>query len=133
VRRTATKAVKVQPGDQIVVRAALPPNSGLARLYVWMKESGSSQFSPYVFDPNALALNGRPTMLPTLSMRLVPQRPAHTISFMADSEGQVVIVQEVDTYDDKLADVVLDLYMGNRSRLGRLKRRLIEWPKTVTL
>jgi len=123
----------VQPGDQIVVRAALPPDTGLARLYVWAREFGCEQFSPYVLDTNSLALNGRPTMLPTLSMRLVSQRPAHTISFMSDFKGQVVIVQEVDTSDDKLAKVELELYMGTRSRLSRFKRRLTEWPKTVTL
>lgn len=133
MRRTATKAVKVQPGDQIVVRAALPPDTGLARLYVWAREFGCGQFSPYVLDTNAVALNGRPTMLPTLSMRLVSQRPEHTISFMSDIKGQIVIVQEVDTLDDKLAEVKLDLYMATRSRLNRFKRRLTEWPKTVTL
>lgn len=133
MRRTATKAVKVEPGDAVVVRATLPPASGLARLYVWAKQTGSNQFSPYVQNTDAVAKDGMPQMLSPLSMRLVEQRPSHRISFVSDIEGQVVIVQEVDTREDKLAEVTLDLSMATKSKLNRFKRRLTEWPRTVTL
>ena len=133
MRRTATKAVKVQPGDAVVVKAALPPDSGLARLYVWAKESGSEKFSPYVQGIDAISVTGAPNMLSPLSMRLVEQRPAHKISFVADIEGQIVIVQEVDTREDKIAEVSLECVMMTKSRLSRFKRRLTEWPMTVKL
>jgi len=133
MRKTATKAVKVQPGDEVIVRAALPPKLGLARLYVWAKQSGSNEFSPYVLGTDIIDLNGRPNMLSPMSIRLVPERPKHRISFVADMKGQIVIVQEVDTREDKIAEVRLDLVMANTSRLDRFKRRLIEWPKTIRL
>jgi hypothetical protein len=133
LRKTATKAVKVQPGDEIIVRAALPPDLGLARLYVWAKEGESTNFSPYVLDTDVIPTNGMPQMLTPLSMRLVPQRSIHKISFLADIRGQIVIVQEVDTKEDKIAKVSLEVNMATTSRLSRFKRRLTEWPKTVTL
>jgi len=133
VRKTATKAVRVRPGDEIIVRAALPADLGLARLYVWAKQVGSDQFSPYVLGTDVIDLGELPNMLSPISMRLVPQRPAHKISFVADMKGQIVIVQEVDTRDDKVAEVSLDLIMATTSRLDRFKRRLTEWPKTVKL
>jgi hypothetical protein len=133
LRRPTTKAVKVQPGDQIIVRAALPHDSNLARLYVWAKEFGSDDFSPYVRNTDVISTNGMPQMLSPLSMRLVSNRHKHTISFVSDIKGQIVIVQEVDTGEDKLAKVELDLVMADSSRLDRFKRRLIEWPRTVRL
>lgn len=133
MRKTATKAVKVQPGDEVIVRAALPRDLKLARLYVWAKELGCDGFSPYVQNTDSIALDGTPPLLTPMSMRLVPQRPAHEISFVADMAGQIVIVQEVDTREDKLADVKLERYIATVSRLGRFKRRLMEWPRTVTL
>jgi hypothetical protein len=133
MRLTTTKAVKVQPGDAVVVRAALPPDQGLARLYVWARESNSDQFSPYVQGTDVIAMDGAPQMLSPLSMRLVPQRPTHKISFVSDIKGQIVIVQEVDTREDKIAEVTLERVMMNHSKLQRFKRRLIEWPMTVKL
>ena len=133
MRRIVTKAVKVQPNDEVIVRAALPPDTTLARLYVWAKESECDEFSPYVIGPDVITVNGQPVMLTPLNIRLVEQRPSHQISFHCDIKGQIVIVQEVDTRDDKLAEVHLDLKMADRSRLQRFKRRLTEWPKTVTL
>ena len=135
MRRTVTKAIKVQPYDEVIVRAALPPDSRLARLYVWAKQSKSNEFSPYAVgqEGGGIVLNGQPIMLTPLNIRLVEQRPSHQISFRSDIEGQIVIVQEVDTRDDKVAEVNLDLHMANRSKIVRFKRRLTEWPKTVTL
>jgi hypothetical protein len=133
LRKTATKAIKVHPGDSVVVRAALPSDSGLARLYVWAKEDGTDTFSPYVQGIDAVELDGRPTMLKPMSMRLVSHRPQHKISFVADMKGQIVIVQEVDTFEDKVAEVSIDLVMATKSKLSRFKRRLTEWPTTVRL
>ena len=84
MRRTATKAVKVQPGDEVVVQAELPPDTTLARLYVWAKEFECDEFSPYVQGTDVIAVNGQPQMLSPLSMRLVPQRSSHQISFRSD-------------------------------------------------
>jgi hypothetical protein len=125
--------VKVQPGDEIVVRAALPHDTNLARLYVWAKELGCDDFSPYVQNTDVISTNGMPQMLSPMSMRLVSHRSEHKISFVADIKGQIVIVQEVDTSEDKLAKVSLDRVMARCSRLDRFKRRLIEWPRTVRL
>jgi len=133
LRKTATKAVRVQPGDEIIVRAVLPPELGLARLYVWARLSDDANFSPYVQNTDVIAKDGLPQMLSPLSMRLVSQRPAHKISFVADIKGQIVIIQEVDTHEDRIAEVSLDLIMAATSRLNRFKRRLTEWPKTVKL
>jgi hypothetical protein len=133
LRKTATKAVKVQPGDEVIVKAALQPEQGLARLYVWAKDSLSDEFSPYVLNNDVISISGIPQMLVPLSMRLVPQRSAHQLSFVADIKGQIVIVQEVDTREDKLAKVVLERVMVKSSRLNYFKRRLTEWPKTVRL
>jgi hypothetical protein len=125
--------VKVQPGDEIIVRAALPSDLGLARLYVWARQSDTEQFSPYVQNTDVITKDGMPQMLSPLSMRLVPQRPAHRISFVADIKGQIVIIQEVDTREDKVAEVSLERNMATTSRLNRFKRRLTEWPMTVRL
>lgn len=133
MRLVVTKAVKVQPGDEVIVRAALPPDLGLARLYVWAKQSECDEFSPYVLNTDVISTNGLPQMLTPLSMRLVQQRPSHEISFVSDIKGQIVIVQEVDTANDKLAKVNVDRIMADKSRLGRFKRRVTEWPTTVKL
>jgi hypothetical protein len=123
----------VQPGDEVIVQAALRPDQGLARLYVWAKQFECDEFSPYVLNTDAISLDGTPQFLSPLSIRLVPQRPAHKISFKSDIKGQIVIVQEVDTRDDEVAKVSLELVMADSSKLSRFKRRLTEWPTTVKL
>jgi len=133
VRKVASRAIRVQPGDEVVVRAALPFNVGLARLYVWAKQKGCDQFSPYVLGADTIPINGFPTMLSPLSMRLVEARPIHKISFTSDIKGQIVIVQEVDSLSDKPARIDIELYMTTTSPLGRFKRRLTEWPQRVKL
>ena len=122
MRRTATKAVKVQPGDEVVVQAELSPDTTLARLYVWAKEFECDEFSPYVQGTDVIAVNGQPQMLSPLSMRLVPQRSSHQIRFQVEYKGPGYYCQ------DRLLAVVnslkvhLDLKMGSTSKFGRFKQ-----------
>jgi hypothetical protein len=124
----------VQPGDEVIVRAALPTELKLARLYIWAKQIGDSEFSPYVHGLTipTISLDKIPQMYKPLSMRLVGKNRSDKISFVSDITGEIVVIQEVDTKDDKLANVKIELVMIGNS-LERFKRRITEWPKTVTL
>jgi hypothetical protein len=134
LRLAATRSTKVQPGDEVIVRAALSSGVQLARLYVWAKQIGDAEFSPYVHGlslPTVL-LNNTPQMHKPLSMRLVGKRRSDKISFMSDISGEVVVIQEVDTKNDKVANAKIELIMAG-GWLERFIRRITEWPKTVTL
>lgn len=135
MRVVVTRAIKVQPGDQVIVRAALSSGLQLARLYVWARQKEDTDFSPYVLGlgEEQVSLNDTPQMHKPLSMRLVSRKRSDKISFVSDIEGQIVVVQEVDSVNDKVADVKLESIMNERSKLKKLKRRLIEWPKRVKL
>lgn len=137
MRLPVTKALRVKPGDLIVVRASLPVGGKLARLYAWVKQDGDNEFSPYVqgLNENIVVLDsdGHPHMFQTIYMRLVEQRPSNSISFMADFNGKIVIIQEVDTKNDKVANVRLERTMRHAPVLSQLKRRLTEWPTTIRL
>jgi hypothetical protein len=135
VRLVVTKAVKVQPGDEVIIRAALSSGTSLARLYIWARQKEDTQFSPYVqgLGAEVVSPGGSPQMHKPLSMRLISKKRSDKVSFISDIEGQIVVIQEVDSIRDKTADVKIELVMVNDSSLARFKRRITEWPKTVQL
>jgi hypothetical protein len=100
------RQVRVSPGDIIVIRGCLAPDSKLSRLYVFAKE-GDVQFSPYVegLHEKLMVSGERPQMYTPLSMRLDGHRPQHEISFVADIDGWIRIMQEVDRAHDSKAVV----------------------------
>jgi hypothetical protein len=91
------KAIRVGPGDEVVVRGRLPANSRLGRLYVFVRE-GDAPFAPYVENiVSKLAVVGeRPHMYSPMGMRLDDNRRQREISFVADFDGWVRVMQEVD-------------------------------------
>lgn len=135
MRKVVTRAIKVQPGDEVIIRAALYVEQTLARLYVWARQTEDTEFSPYVqgLSVESVSLNTTPQMHKPLSLRLIPKKRSDKVSFISDIEGQIVVVQEVDSIRDKTADVKIELVMGGNSRFEHLKRRVLEWPKTVQL
>ena len=99
--------LRVGPGDEVVVRGTLPPPGKLGRLFVFASENGA-KFSPYV--PNVAEIivsDGRPTMLTPLSMRLVGEFTDRQMSFKADIDGFIRVMQEVDEDGDPRAKVKL--------------------------
>jgi hypothetical protein len=123
------RAIKVGPGDEVIVRGRLPANSRLGRLFVFARE-GEAPFSPYVENiVGKLAVVGeRPNMYTPMSMRLSEQRPQHEISFVSDFNGWVRIMQEVDRPTDTRAIVklsrIINPYLPWRERLMRRIREL---------
>ena len=99
--------LRVGRGDLIVVRGSLPSDGKLGRLFVFASENGA-QFSPYV--PNIadiVVVDGRPTMLAPLALRLVSERPYRQLRFKSDIDGFMRVMQEVDTPGDARAKVRL--------------------------
>jgi len=128
VRVPATRAVRVGPGDRIVIRGQLPRDSKLGRLYVFASENGAP-FSPYVHGvASMLALNGQPQMMSQLSMRLVPAVPVRELSFVSDIDGFIRIMQEVDSVGEPWAKVRIECTIN--PELGWkdwLKRKVAQW------
>jgi hypothetical protein len=101
------KAIRVGPGDEVLIRGQLPSSSNLARLFVFAKE-GNAEFSPYVENLGSLlAVSGdRPQMYTPMSMRLDSRRSQRELTFVADIDGFVRVMQEVDR-DEPRAKVTL--------------------------
>lgn len=122
MRVTASKAVRVGPGDEVVIQAQLPKTARTSRLYVFAKVKGE-EFSPYVANAESvLVSNGRPQMLSPMSLRLVEKQPERSISFVSDIDGRICVMQEIDTKDEPLAKV-------------RIKRKLnpdLTWRERIT-
>jgi hypothetical protein len=106
VRVAASKAVRVAPGDEITIRGQLPASSGLGRLFVFASEGGA-RFSPYVKGVSNMAVNdnGQPFMLTPLTLRLVRAQPTRQLTFVADIDGFIKVMQEVDDETDPRARV----------------------------
>ena len=130
MRAPVGRIVRVWPGDQLVVRARLPAEVSLARLFVFARASEDSDFSPYV--PQFETIGDRPTMLSLMSLRLTTQNPARTSVFDVDIRGCVRIMQEVDTARDVLAVVkIRRIAAPSTSPLMRVVRKMVElvsWP-----
>ncbi|MBO4228441.1 hypothetical protein [Bradyrhizobium neotropicale] len=125
------KPIRVGPGDEVVVRAQLT-TATLGRLYVFAREDSEDRFSPYVPHVAALAVGDEPSMLQPMSMRLVAERPMRQISFVADIDGFVCVMQEVDTATDPLAKVRLKRKicpdLDWKSRILRKFQGIFSWP-----
>ena len=98
------KAIRVGPGDVVVIRGQLAANAKLGRLYVFARE-GDAPFSPYVENiGDLLAVSGdRPQMYTPMSMRLDSYKPQREVSFVADIDGWIRVMQEVDRPNDPKA------------------------------
>jgi len=89
----------VGPGDAVVLLARLPDPSVLGRLYVFAREGGEPEYSPYIPGLADMAEFSAPTMSSPLYMRLTEARREGKISFKSDIDGWVRIYQEV--YGDR--------------------------------
>jgi hypothetical protein len=128
VRVAVGKKLRVGPGDEIIIRGRLAPSAKLSRLYVFASEHGA-EFSPYVLHvSDMLVANGRPTMLAPLSLRLSEHRSEHELSFVADIDGYICIMQEVDTPKDPRATVrVICKINPDLSWPAWAKRKFLPW------
>jgi hypothetical protein len=93
MRVAVGRKLRVGPGDEVVIQGYLPPTAKLGRLFVFASEGGA-EFSPYV--PNVadmLVVNDRPLMLSPLSLRLTEHYRDRNISFVADIDGYVRVMQ----------------------------------------
>lgn len=107
MRVVVGKTLRVGPGDEVVIRGSLPKEAKLGRLFVFASENGA-EFSPYALNiADMLVSNGKPVFLQPLSLRLVPTQPERHLSFVADIDGYVRVMQEVDTANDPKAKVKL--------------------------
>jgi hypothetical protein len=102
MRVAVGKAIRVGPGDEVVIRGQLPSSGKLARLYVFAKE-GDAEYSPYVENLGSLlAVSGdRPQMYTPMSMRLDSYRSQRELTFVADIDGYIRVMQEIDKGDPK--------------------------------
>jgi hypothetical protein len=119
----------VCPGDHVIVRGRLPRNGQLGRLFIFASANGSS-FSPYALNAIADVIEpgGAPRMLTPLSLRLVGAHVARQLSFVADIDGLICVMQEIDSKDDPLVRVrlirIVDPNLGWRDWI---KRRFAPW------
>ena len=68
-----------------------------------------------------------PPLLTPLSIRLVPAQPVRELSFEADIDGFILVMQEVDTPKDPLAKV--RMHCSNLSWRQWLYRKVVSWQK----
>jgi hypothetical protein len=124
VRVRASKALRVGPGDEVLFAGALSPGQRLGRLFVFAKE-GDVEFSPYVYhaaDKMRMAGEDHPRMMTPLTMRLTEKKREDQLTFVADIDGFLCIMQEVDAADDPRAKITL-------------KRKIcpyLPWPKKIS-
>jgi hypothetical protein len=97
----------VSPGDEVFVLGKIEEPSRLGRLYVFAKNGDAPAFSPYVPNVTELAELPTPILLSPMSMRLTDSAREKQISFTADIDGYVRVMQEVDRPDDPKAKVTL--------------------------
>jgi len=127
MRLAVGRAIKVGPGDKVVVQARLPAGSAkLGRLFVFAKEKSNTGYSPYVagLSSGVMADNGEPNMHSPLTLRLTEGQPTRQLKFVADIHGHIQVMQEVDTADEVLAKVKMSRqicpYIGWKEWLSRL-------------
>lgn len=105
------KALRVGPGDEVVVTARLSPPASLGRLFVFVKQRGDSGYSPYVpapvLIPGAIKLDDKPPMQMPLYIRLTSNSPLRELKFDSDVDGSICVMQEIDTFDDPRVAVKL--------------------------
>lgn len=104
-------ALRVGPGDEVVIRGELARSSKLSRLFLFAKE-GNADYSPYVANVREkLAVGGEPHIMKPMSMRLDVYRQEAEIVLTSDIDGYLRLMQEVDNAKEVRAKV-------------RLKRRI---------
>ena len=132
MRVAVGKKVRVGPGDEVVIRGQLAHNAKLGRLFVFAKE-GDVEFSPYVQNVcNLLAVSGdRPQIFTPMHMRLDSAKPQREISFTADIDGWIRVMQEVDRPNDVKAIVKIERTMNPAlpwmQKLSRKISEMIPW------
>jgi hypothetical protein len=135
VRRTASKAQRVQPGDVVIIRAELQRGERLGRLFVFARELTEDRFSPYVAGLYNEMASKEPVFHSPLMLRLVEQMPDRELSFVADIDGYVCVQQEVDTAKDKLAKVRIKRniapYLDWKPWLQRKLIGIFQWPTKI--
>ena len=132
MRRAASKAIRVGPGDEVTVKGRLPGNAKLGRLYVFAKGKEDERFYPYVQDvPAKLALNGALQMYTPTTMRLTTTSPASELTLIADLDGWLQVMQEVDTAQDPAAKIRLSRkicqHLPWQQKLTRKLSRFLPW------
>jgi len=115
-------------GDRVSIRGSLPADAKLGRLSIFASENGA-KFSPYVLHvADMMAVNGRPVLMTPLSLRLVDVQPEREISFVADIDGFIRTMQEVDTPDEPKAKVKASRTINpDLSWTEWIKRKLTAW------
>lgn len=130
MRVAVSKTIRVGPGDTVTVRGQLA-SAKLGRLYVFARERGNSSFSPYVPEMPEL-ISERPTLMSTMTMRLAEGQPEKQTSFVADFDGFLRVMQEVDTAKDPRAMVKLTrticAHLPWHQRLARRLSGVLSWP-----
>jgi hypothetical protein len=101
------RALRVGPGDEVMIRGQLPEQAKLGRLFVFAKE-GEADYSPYVVNVREkMVVGDMPQMLSPMTMRLDSYRRRSEVSFTADIDGYIRVMQEVDKADEPKAVVRL--------------------------
>jgi len=135
VRVVISKALRVQPGDSVVVRGELVRGQTLGRLFVFARETNEDRFSPYVQGMYNEVASKEPVMHSPMMLRLVEQMPAREISFIADIDGYVCVTQELDTLKDVRAKVgmkrTISPYLDFKHRLQRKLIGIFQWPTKI--
>lgn len=91
--------LRVGINDAITLHTRLPAGAALGRLFVFARERGNDEFSPYVRELTAKLQtdDGRPSLLTPMMLRLTEQNNARTLQFTSDIDGWLRVMQEVDT------------------------------------
>ncbi|MEY9493742.1 hypothetical protein [Bradyrhizobium elkanii] len=105
MRVTVGRPIRVDPGDTVAVRGQLPEKAKLGRLYVFAKEDAADAFSPYVQNIGVVTAQASPHLYTPMSMRLDSYRREYEMSFVADIDGFIRVMQEVDTAKEPRAKV----------------------------
>lgn len=132
MRVAVGKALRVGPGDEVFVRGQLIPDAKLGRLFVFAK-SGTAEFSPYVLNvaEQLMVVGDRPIMMTPLSMRLNDRSREKELSFVADIDGVIRVMQEVDSKTEPTAKVTLSRRICQslpwRQKLKRKLSGILPW------
>lgn len=121
------KALRVGPGDEVVVQARLPMSSKLGRLFVFASDGG--EYSPYTDDVDVVS--DKPRMVTPMSLRLTPQNPLRELKFVSCVDGCIRIMQEIDTANEQRAKIRIHRKvcpsLGWREWVTRKFIRILPW------
>ena len=129
MRVAVGKALRVGPGDEVLIRGQLPSNSRLARLFVFAKES-NGRFHPLLSPICWLHRRGRYSADAHANVvRLDSTGTKKKRSFRdRDFDGFVQVMQEVDTAKDPRAIVKIKRKINpHLSWKEKLTRRFLAW------